>query len=288
MVSAEGPQGAAPRLLPQHAAGGRTLCRCRRCPRLVSWRQAIDQRGVLARNRGKPFWARPVPGYGDPEAWLLVIGLAPGFNGANRTGIPFVGDFSGRVLFGALHRMGWCDPADPREPDQAPVLRGVFITNVLKCVPPQNKPLAAEIANCRPHFQRDLARLPRLRWVLALGRVAHDAYLDYASERAGPLRRADFRFAYGAVHDFGRLVPRLIDSYHTSQQNVFTGRMDEAKLVALLEWAAPRLVQGHGQSGAQARHRDHDGPAAVNSVQDQASASGRIHRNRPGQARPGG
>jgi len=228
------------RFLPQHASDAAALCRCRRCPRLVEWRQSTGHRVILARNRGKPFWARPVPGYGDPEAWLLVIGLAPGFNGANRTGIPFVGDFSGRVLFGALHRMGWCQPGDPREPEEAPTLRGVFITNVVKCVPPQNKPAPDEVANCRPHFRADLARLVRLECVLALGRIAHDAYVDYAAERAGGLRRAAFAFAHGAIHDFGAAAPGLIDSYHTSQQNVFTGRMDEARLIALLEWASAR------------------------------------------------
>lgn len=225
--------------LPQYARNAPEVCSCNRCPRLVEWRNSFQSSIVLTSNRGKQFWARPVPGYGDPNAWLLVIGLAPGFNGANRTGIPFVGDFSGRVLFNALHSMGWCSEPDPRERETPPILTGVFISNAVKCVPPKNKPTGPEIANCRPFFEQDLRSLQQLEAVLALGRIAHDAYLRFAADFLGRnLKKSDYPFAHGAVHSLDDALPDLVDSYHTSQQNVFTGRMDQAKLAELLTYLA--------------------------------------------------
>jgi uracil-DNA glycosylase family 4 len=221
--------------LPQYAENAETVCSCTQCPRLTDWRENYHSSIVLKDNRGKHFWARPVPGYGDPDAWLLVIGLAPGFNGANRTGIPFVGDFSGRVLFKALHEKNMCSVPDPREREDQPKLSGVYISNAVKCVPPKNKPTSEEIANCRPFFEQDLASLSNLEAVLALGRIAHDAYLRFVADRmGGRFRKNDYPFSHGAVHHFDEDLPSLVDSYHTSQQNVFTGRMDLEKLVDLL------------------------------------------------------
>jgi len=188
---------------------------CPRCPRLVALRGAC-------RAEHPDWWNAPVYAFGDRDAWLALAGLAPGKHGANRTGRPFTGDYAGDLLFETLASFGLSRGHYDARIDDGLALDGAIIVNSVKCLPPQNKPTPAEIANCRPFFEAQMARLPGLRVVIALGRIAHDAVL-----RAAELRLAAHPFAHGAVHELpgGR---RLVDSYHCSRYNTNTGRLTAA------------------------------------------------------------
>jgi uracil-DNA glycosylase family 4 len=180
------------------------------------------------------YWGRPVPGFGDPAARLLIVGLAPAAHGANRTGRLFTGDRSGDFLFAALHRAGLANQAESRDRDDGLELSGVWISPLVRCAPPANKPTPDEIAACRGYLARELALLAGVRMVLALGAIAWRGYLDVARERGewtGPLPR----FAHGAEAEIGSL--RLLGSYHPSQQNTFTGRLTPAMLDEVLACA---------------------------------------------------
>jgi uracil-DNA glycosylase family 4 len=180
---------------------------CRRCPRLVAWLRE-------ARARHPDYWNRPVPGFGDRRAWLVVVGLAPGLHGANRTGRPFQGDASGEWLYASLARAGLWDGRR---------LRGAYIANAVKCVPPGNRPQAEECHACRPWLEAELAALARARLVLALGRIAHEAVLRSFGVQA----RSGLPFAHGALQRVpGR--PALLASYHPSRQNTNTRTLTPA------------------------------------------------------------
>lgn len=185
-------------------------CPC--CPRLVAQRRACQA-------EHPDWWNAPVHAFGDPDAWLALAGLAPGKHGANRTGRPFTGDYAGDLLFATLAAFGLSGGRYDARIDDGLRLDGAIIVNSVKCLPPQNKPTPAEIANCRPFFERQLAALPRVRVIVALGRIAHDAVLRAAGERL-----AAHPFAHGAVHALpdGR---HLVDSYHCSRYNTNTGRL---------------------------------------------------------------
>ncbi len=198
---------------------------CPLCPRLAAFRKA--QRAA------HPEWFNaPVPPFGDDRAELLIIGLAPGLRGANRTGRPFTGDHAGELLYSTLRKFGLAEGDYDASPDDSLVLHRARITNAVRCVPPRNRPEPGEIAACRSFLSAEIAAMPRLRAMLALGMIAHDAALA-----AFGLRRALFRFAHGALHLLpnGRL---LADSYHCSRLNTNTGKltaaMFEAVIVALL------------------------------------------------------
>ncbi len=200
--------------------------RCRRCPRLVSF--LAD-----CRDRHPDYWARPVPGFGDRRAWLVVVGLAPGMHGANRTGRPFQGDASGDWLYGSLGRAGWWDGER---------LRGVYIANAVKCVPPQNKPSADEIGACRPWLARELDALDRARVVIALGRIAQQAVLrawDVAPLSAHPFAHAAWTRLPGR--------PPLLSSYHPSRQNTNTGTLTPAMWAGI--WRRARRYESVGRNG---------------------------------------
>ncbi|MEO1045670.1 MAG: uracil-DNA glycosylase [Pseudomonadota bacterium] len=190
---------------------------CRRCSRLVALRRET-------RKHHPGWWNRPVPAWGDPDAWLVLVGLAPGMHGAHRTGRAFTGDASGTVLHAALARHGLSNGLYEAQADDGLELHGVAITNVIQCLPPENKPSGAEIAECRRYFSRTLRHLPQARVVLALGRVAHQALVRHAG-----LAQKDVRFAHGAQHQLpdGRW---LVSSYHCSRYNMNTGRLTEAML----------------------------------------------------------
>lgn len=198
---------------------------CPQCPRLVAHRTAC-------RTEFPNFWNAPVPAFGDPLAWLAIVGLAPGKHGANRTGRPFTGDPSGDLLFAALSSAGLVTYHPPETShylygsfkDDGAALNGVMILNAVKCLPPENKPTPDELRTCRPYLRSALDALPRLTTIIALGQVAHQSVVKACGEKL-PKRR----FAHGAVHDLldGR---RLIDSYHTSRYNQNTGRMNAAML----------------------------------------------------------
>ncbi len=204
---------------------------CRACPRLVAWREnaAADP---PARFRGQAYWARPVPGFGDPAARILLLGLAPAKDGGNRTGRVFTGDRSGDFLFAALHRAGLANqPASVRR-DDGLELHGAYVAAAVRCAPPGNRPLPEERDRCAPFLQRELALLPRLRVIVALGAFAWDAALRAVEATHGPLPRPWPRFAHGAEVAAGPYL--LLGTYHPSQQNTFTGRLTPAMLDAVL------------------------------------------------------
>ena len=202
---------------------------CRACPRLVEWRER--QAGLVpprfaAWVREHGFWARPVAAFGDPAAWLAIVGLAPAAQGANRTGRMFTGDRSGAFLYSALHRAGLANLPNSDHRGDGLVLDGVLVTAPLRCAPPGNRPTAAELERCRGFMRADLAACRRLRVVLALGRVAHGSVLRLLREQ-GTATRGGAGFGHGAAHP----LPGgawLVDSYHVSQQNTFTGRLTAA------------------------------------------------------------
>ncbi|HQW09119.1 MAG TPA: uracil-DNA glycosylase [Steroidobacteraceae bacterium] len=198
---------------------------CRRCPRLVSYRQE-------SRRKYADYHSAPVPAFGAPDPRLLIVGLAPGLHGANRTGRPFTGDFAGILLYESLHALGLSSQAQSLSRDDALTLRGVRITNAVKCVPPQNKPTPAEARECLGFLRSELELPGDARVVLALGRIAHDAVLA-----AFDLRRSSSLFAHGAEHALPN-GHRLIDSYHCSRYNTQTRRLTTGMFQRVLGRAA--------------------------------------------------
>jgi uracil-DNA glycosylase family 4 len=210
---------------------------CRACPRLVAWREdvAVMKRRAFA---AEPYWGRPISGWGDPTAWLLVVGLAPAAHGGNRTGRVFTGDRSGDWIFAALHRAGLADRATSTSAGDGQALRGVRIAAAVRCAPPGNRPDPAERDACAPWLDREVTVLqPGLRAILALGAFAWEASLACARRLSWTTTAVRPRFGHAAATTLmtpgGRAV-RLLASYHVSQQNTFTGRLTQAMLDAVL------------------------------------------------------
>jgi uracil-DNA glycosylase family 4 len=203
---------------------------CRRCPRLVDY---IAEIGRVKRRayRNWDYWAKPVPSFGDPRARVLILGLAPGAHGSNRTGRPFTGDASGAILYRVLHRAGLASQAESCSRDDELRLTGAYITAVVRCAPPGNKPATDELRNCRPYLERELALLTRLKVVVALGKVAFDVYLSILRDQGIIKSRSLFVFGHGLVHHIAPGVPILLSSYHPSQQNTSTGKLNEKMLL---------------------------------------------------------
>ncbi len=208
------------------------IVECRKCPRLVRYREKIAREKRRA-FREWEYWGRPVPGFGDPHAKLLILGLAPAAHGANRTGRMFTGDRSGDFLYKALHRAGFANQPTSVRRDDGLKLENAYMAATLRCAPPANKPLPSELANCRPYFERELEIL-RPRAILALGGIAMRAYLRLLKERDEIRNSAAFPFRHGASYELGAGLPRLFVSYHPSQQNTFTGKLTEAMLARVL------------------------------------------------------
>jgi len=207
---------------------------CRACPRLVEWRESVAVRGRRAAFADQPYWGRPGPSFGDPDAEVLVVGLAPAANGTNRTGRMFTGDRSGDWLYAALHRGGYASQPTSVASGDGLELTGLRIVAAVRCAPPANKPTTEEKATCAPWLDRDLELSEaRLRSLLALGSIAWDAALGAARRRGWTVPSPKPRFGHGAevvlVTGTGREV-RLVGSYHVSQQNTFTGKLTEAML----------------------------------------------------------
>ncbi|MCL6566346.1 MAG: uracil-DNA glycosylase [Acidobacteriia bacterium] len=218
---------------------------CRKCPRLVRWREAVARRKRRA-YRDWDYWGRPVPGFGDPTAELLILGLAPAAHGGNRTGRVFTGDRSGDFLFRMLHRAGFANQPHSLHRDDGLRLHNAYICAAVRCAPPANRPRPEEIANCRPYLARELELL-RPRAVLALGKIAFDAFLALLVEQGKLPSRAGLRFAHGASYRLPGELPRLFAAYHPSQQNTQTGRLTPAMFLGVLRRIRRYLS---GSSGA--------------------------------------
>jgi uracil-DNA glycosylase len=196
---------------------------CRKCPRLVAYREQVAQDKRRA-YRDWIYWGKPVPGFGDPKAQLMLVGLAPGAHGSNRTGRPFTGDASGVFLYQALFDAGFANQAVALQRDDGLHLFNAYITAAARCAPPDNKPLPGELLNCRPYLERELVIL-KPRAVLALGKVGWDAYLSILKNQGQITSRAAYPFAHGAEADFPAARTRLFGVFHPSQQNTQTGKV---------------------------------------------------------------
>jgi uracil-DNA glycosylase family 4 len=213
---------------------------CRRCPRLVEWREQVAREKV-ARFRDEPYWGRPVPGFGDPEARIVLVGLAPGAHGANRTGRMFTGDGSGDFLWPALHAAGLASQPVSRSSDDGLRATDLWVTAPVRCVPPENKPLPSERDACAPYLAREIAALSRARVVIALGAFGWDAALRTFAALGVTVPAPKPRFAHGAEVAIGPST--LLGSYHVSQQNTFTGRLTRPMLDAVFARAVALAAQ---------------------------------------------
>ena len=217
------------------------ICECRRCPRLVAWREEVARvrRASFADER---YWGRPVPGFGDPQAQILVLGLAPAAHGGNRTGRVFTGDRSGDWLFAALWRAGLANQPESVSRDDGLKLTGCWVAAAVRCAPPDNRPTPAERDTCLPFLARELALLSRARVIVCLGGFAWDAALRVLRLAGAQIPRPRPKFGHGSEVRVGDLT--LLGSYHVSQQNTFTGRLTEPMLDAVFARArdlAPEL-----------------------------------------------
>jgi uracil-DNA glycosylase family 4 len=211
------------------------LLTCRRCPRLVHWREQVARVKRRA-YQDEEYWGRPLPGFGDPSARIALVGLAPGAHGANRTGRMFTGDASGDFLFPSLHRCGFADRPDAVRRDDGLQLDGLWITSALRCVPPQNLPVTEEIRRCRPWLAHDLDGLPNLAVIVGMGRIGHEAVLDHFIARGQKIVKAAHRFGHGSEHELpdGTI---LLGTYHVSFRNTNAGKLTAPMLDAVFRSA---------------------------------------------------
>ena len=217
------------------------LLSCRRCPRLVEWREAAGRRPPR-RFAGERYWSRPVPAFGERGARLVLVGLAPAANGANRTGRLFTGDASGDFLFRALHAVGLASQPTSVDRNDGLVLSGALLTAACRCAPPENRPLPGELDNCRGYLARDLRRATRPRVLVALGALAFDACLRVLAEEGAEIPRPRPRFGHGVRVRVGDDL--LFASYHPSQQNTFTGVLTPRMLRDVLRRAKREAERG--------------------------------------------
>ncbi len=218
----------------------REITNCRKCPRLVLYLENVARIKRRA-YRDWNYWGRPVPAFGDPEARLVIIGLAPGAHGANRTGRMFTGDRSGDFLYKQLFRAGFANRPESKHANDGLILKGALITGAIRCAPPDNKPLPEEIRNCLPYLEREIA-LVRPRAILALGGIALNTYLDLLKRKGLIASRSAFPFSHGASFALPGDLPRLFAAYHPSQQNTQTGRLTPAMFARVLKQIRKFLV----------------------------------------------
>lgn len=215
---------------------------CRLCPRLVAWREetaTVKRRAY----RDEEYWGRPIPGWGDPDARVLVVGLAPAAHGGNRTGRIFTGDSSGDFLFAALHRAGFANQPTSSHRGDGLALTDMYIAAAARCAPPDNKPAPDELANCRPYLEREIVLLHRVQVIVALGRIGFEAFLKVYEGRPGFVGRAALmrQFAHAAVLPLGPGLPTAVTSYHPSRQNTQTGRLTPAMFDLVWQRVRERL-----------------------------------------------
>ncbi len=218
----------------------RQIIACIRCPRLIAHCQKVGQEKRRA-YLDWDYWARPVPGFGDPGARLLILGLAPGAHGSNRTGRPFTGDGSGNFLYPVLHKAGFASQPTATHREDGMRLLDAYITAAVRCAPPENKPAPDEIANCSPYLDREFAALTSVKVVVVLGKIAFDAYLNYLKRRGDLKLKSGFVFGHGETYNLpgGRT---LLCSYHPSLQNTLTGKLTEKMFLDVFKKAA-RLIR---------------------------------------------
>ncbi len=209
---------------------------CRRCPRLIEHCHQVTQAKRRA-YQDWDYWGRPVPSFGDPSARVLIVGLAPGAHGSNRTGRMFTGDASGHFLYRVLYQTGFASQPTAVQNDDGLTLKDLYITAAVRCAPPGNKPTPPEFANCRPYLEQELQLLPNLRVVVTLGKLAHDAYLDILRSQGRIPSRAPYPFAHNRKHHLPPGLPLVISSYHPSQQNTLTGKLTEPMFREVFEAA---------------------------------------------------
>ena len=209
---------------------------CERCSRLVKYREEVARVKRRA-YRDWEYWGKPVPGFGDPQARLLIIGLAPAAHGGNRTGRVFTGDSSGDLLFRTLHETGFASQPQSDSRNDGMKLTGAYITATVRCAPPGNKPLPAESRNCRAYLEREIALLKNVKVVVALGKVAFDCYLGILKRQGRIPARCSYSFAHGASHRLPAPLPVLIASYHPSRQNTQTGKLTRAMFLTVFREA---------------------------------------------------
>jgi uracil-DNA glycosylase len=214
----------------------REVIACTLCPRLVAYREQIareKRRAYLDHD----YWGKPVPGFGDPDARVLIMGLAPGAHGSNRTGRPFTGDASGKFMFPVLYETGFASQPNATDRNDGLTLKDLYITAAVRCAPPNNKPTPQELATCSHFLDREIAGLEKIKVVVALGKIGFDAYLNYLKRRDMPLSRGLYPFKHGASYRLpdGKV---LLASYHPSNQNTQTGKLTRQMFVAIFKEAA--------------------------------------------------
>ena len=214
---------------------------CERCPRLVKYRAEIARTKRRA-YRDWEYWGKPVPGFGDPCARLLIIGLAPAAHGGNRTGRVFTGDSSGDLLFHTLFETGFASQPYSISRDDGMELKDAYITATVRCAPPENKPLPAESRHCREYLEREIALLKDVKVVVALGKIAFDAYLSILQSKGLIASRSKYRFGHAARYHFPAPLPVLMASYHPSRQNTQTGRLT-SKMFRDVFWLAGKHLK---------------------------------------------
>jgi uracil-DNA glycosylase family 4 len=209
---------------------------CTLCPRLVIYREKIAREKRRA-YRDHEYWGKPVPGFGDPNARVLILGLAPGAHGSNRTGRPFTGDASGKFMYPVLYETGFANQPTATERNDGLRLKDLYITAAVRCAPPDNKPRPQELANCAPYLDRELEGLKRVKVVVALGKIGFDAYLNYLQRRGLLTRKRDYLFQHGASYKMAD-GKTLLASYHPSNQNTQTGKLTRAMFLHIFKDAA--------------------------------------------------
>src|SRR5580693_4358135 len=209
---------------------------CTRCPRLVAYREQVAREKRRA-YRDCDYWGKPVPGFGDADARVLILGLAPGAHGSNRTGRPFTGDASGKFMFPILYETGFANQPHATDRHDGLKLKDLYITAAVRCAPPANKPTPQELARCSPFLDREIAGLQRVKVVVALGKIGFDAYLNYLKRRSQLPTRQPYLFKHGASYRLpnGKV---LLASYHPSNQNTQTGKLTRPMFVGIFEEAA--------------------------------------------------